>query len=117
MEPSKAEVEKMETVEDVWKFLDGGSSKEPFSAILVAIGAIGSTKPALLGMVTEEEDEPMIKSAPMSLMAKSVTRQFFHICRIASGLTATREAVAELRQHSEKLEKEFVELKGARVAS
>ena len=53
----------------------------------------------------------------MYLMAKSVTRQFFHICRMASVVTATREAVVDLRQHSEKPQKELVELKGARVAS
>ena len=111
---SIASQEKVATVEDVWKFLDGDISKEPYSAISVVMGATGSTKPALLGMVTEEEAESTIQSAPMSLVAKSVTRQVSHICRMASGVTAPREAV---RQHSEKLQKELVELKGARVAS
>ena len=56
----------MATVEDVWKFYDGDISKGLDSAILVAIGAVGSTKPALLGVVTEEEAESTIESVPVS---------------------------------------------------
>ena len=56
-------------------------------------------------------------TVPMSLMAMSVTRPFFHICRMASGVPATREAAADLGNTVRSSKKELVDLKGARVAS
>ena len=83
MEPGKAELEKMATVEDVWKFLDGNTSK-------------GAWQRQPGGLRSNWQHEASIAA-----------RQLLHICRMASGVTAARE----------ELQKELVELNGARVAS
>ncbi len=117
MKPTDEELASFAKISDVLTYLEADISAEPYASVLKATGAGLDTKPHLLALVKENEIEGVFTGIEMALIDKSKMRQFFHICQLVGGVAITRDAVADLRKHGETLQKEIIELKGARVSS
>ena len=107
--PVKRSPRRWQLCKHVWKFLDGDISKEPHSAIFWwPSEQLGSTSPALLRdghRGRSRVDDQVSAREPDGEVSHSTMLPY-----LSDGLRC-------LWHHSEKLQKELVELKGARAAA